>query len=510
MNFNSAALVRITIGVILSFIFLGISYIGVQEELPFLVLIGIVLSLLSVIVWYKKSFLSYRFLFPGMMCFLIFTIFPIFFSVLISFTNLGTGHFFSKEEATKTLLQNSYLPENPESLNFQLFVSDNQYFLNSDSYIAQFRLDQKEAVHLIALGENSKTQSLTILPLKEVYKLSPKLKALTFVLPNQRELSYHRTDLLIEKKALYKIHPKTGHLENQQTGETYIANHDTGFYVEKDSKKKILPGFYTFVGVNNYLNVFTNPNFKKTFLKVSTWTFIWALVGVALSFSLGISLAIFLNDKNLKGKAIYRNLLILPYSIPFFISVLVFKGMFSKDFGIINETLKYLTLSPVPWLENAFWAKISCLLVNLWLGFPYMFLVTTGILQSIPESVYEAAKIDGANRWHRFRHITFPMVLNAITPLLIGSFAFNLGNFVGIYLLTGGGPAMDGATTPAGETDILISYTYRLAFEGAGGQLFGMASSIALFIFVIITILTVINFKLFNVNPDSSNKKETV
>jgi maltose/maltodextrin transport system permease protein len=516
MSLNSATFFRIITSVIFVILFSGISFIGYSEKLYFITLLGILLAIGSAFIWLKKSYLSYRFLYPGMICFLIFTILPILFSILISFTNLGTGHFFSKDQASKTLLQNQYLPENPIALTYQLLESEEatekRYLLKTTPvddnilYSSPFKLtDSSLDIPLTQNYHHDESLNWRELSLKEVFALSSKLRKIQFIHPSEKVITYHRTDLLIEKKPLYSAIGKDT-LRNNRTGEVYVASEETGFFREENSGAKILPGFYTFVGARNYFDVFTNPNFKKTFFKVSLWTFIWAIIGVFLSFSLGISLAIFLNDKNFKGKAIYRNLLILPYSIPFFISVLVFKGMLSKDFGIINEALKFMTISPIPWLEDGFWAKVSCLMVNLWLGFPYMFLVTTGILQSIPESVYEAAKMDGANRWHRFRHITFPMVLSSITPLLIGSFAFNLGNFVGIYLLTGGGPAMEGATTPAGETDILISYTYRLAFEGAGGQLFGMASSIALFIFVIITILTIINFRLFNVKAQSDNK----
>lgn len=502
---NSSTFLRVAMAALLLLFFSAISYIGVMEHLYFITVLALVIGLVSFWVWAKKSALSYRFLYPGMICFLIFTILPIFFSILISFTNLGTGHFFSKEDATQTLLQNTYLPENAQFANYKLYSQGKngpyQLITTKGMVSNDFQLEQKGPV---SLKRKEGTPLGTKLSPSEVFALKDELSKLTFTLPSGEKLKYHRTDMLLEKTPLYSYDKNKDALYNERTHEWFKANSKTGFYIGEKSHEKLLPGYYTVVGLKNYTDVFTNPNFKKTFLKVATWTFVWALVGVVLSFSLGISLAIFLNDKNFKGKIFYRNLLILPYSIPFFISVLVFKGMLNKDFGIINEALKFLTISPIPWLEDGFWAKIACLMVNLWLGFPYMFLVTTGVLQSIPESVYEAAKIDGANRWQRFRHITIPMVLNAITPLLIGSFAFNLGNFVGIYLLTGGGPTMPGATTPAGETDILISYTYRLAFEGAGGQLFGMASSIALFIFVIITFLTVLNFKLFNVNPKKS------
>lgn len=170
--------------------------------------------------------------------------------------------------------------------------------------------------------------------------------------------------------------------------------------------------------------------------------------------------------------------------------------MLNKDFGEVNQFLSFFSVSPVPWLEQKLWARISVLMVNLWLGFPYMLLVITGIIQSIPKSIYEASSLEGATKFQNFRFLTFPLVFRAMVPLLIGSFAFNLNNFVGIYLLTGGGPVISDASTPIGETDILISYTYRLAFEGSQGQNFALAAAVSMLIFVIVVALTLINFKV--------------
>lgn len=500
---------RLLTALMLAGLFGALTYIAVDTYHYFLSVIAALLGVLSVFIWLKKNWLSYRFLYPGMLCFLLFTIMPIIFTVLISFTNLGTGHFFSKEQARDILLSESFAPKGAAEYTYKLKKNADRYLIETltpNRLSATFSLadsvQEVKLVHDASVG----TENLTSLTLREVYELAPALSKLHFVAPDGTILRYHRTDLLLAKAKTFTSLEDGEVLQNNLSGERYRSNDELGQYESETTGAALLPGHYTVIGLKNYIDLFTKDDFKSTFLKVSTWTVTWALVSVLLTFSLGMSLAIFLNDKNLKAKAIYRNLLILPYSIPFFISVLVFKGMLSKDFGVINAALSQIGIGPIPWLEDALWAKVSCLLVNLWLGFPYMFLITTGILQSIPTSVYEAAKIDGAGRWQSFKKITLPMILTSVTPLLIGSFAFNLGNFVGIYLLTGGGPAMMGTTTPAGETDILISYTYRLAFEGATGQMFGLASSIALFIFVIITILTLINFKLFNVNKNDNAK----
>lgn len=471
-----------------------------SEKFYVLTLVFLALLAVTLYVWTSKKALSYRFLYPGMLCFLLFTIAPIFFTVFISFTNLGTAHFFSEEGAREIILSEKMIPENALELSFKLYPTENgQYIIVSGDSAAIIGESKNIQFEKLSREHRQQIKEHSPLSLPQVFDLREKLEDITYIYQG-RELSYHRVDLLIESSKRYRYNPKDHSITDLSTQLTYYPDQERGFYINVTENTSLLPGFYTYIGIKNYLDLFRKDDFKQTFLKVSTWTLVWAISSVILTFSLGMSLAIFLNDKNLRGKSVYRNLLILPYSIPFFISVLVFKGMLSKDYGIINSALAQVGVGPIPWLEDALWAKVSCLLVNLWLGFPYMFLLTTGILQSIPQSVYEAAKIDGASKWQSFKSITFPMILNSITPLLIGSFAFNLGNFVGIYLLTGGGPAMMGATTPAGETDILISYTYRLAFEGASGQMFGLASSIALFIFVIITLLTLINFKLFNIN----------
>jgi arabinogalactan oligomer/maltooligosaccharide transport system permease protein len=165
--------------------------------------------------------------------------------------------------------------------------------------------------------------------------------------------------------------------------------------------------------------------------------------------------------------------------------------MFNQDFGIINQMMG----TNIPWLRDPTLAKLSILIVNLWLGFPYMFLISTGALQAIPNELKEASYVDGATPRQAFRRVTFPLLLVALAPLLIASFAFNFNNFNIIYLLNGGGPPIEGAQTPAGHTDILISYTYRLAFESGRGADFGFASAIAIIIFILVATISALSFR---------------
>jgi arabinogalactan oligomer/maltooligosaccharide transport system permease protein len=175
--------------------------------------------------------------------------------------------------------------------------------------------------------------------------------------------------------------------------------------------------------------------------------------------------------------------------VPGFLSLLVWQGLLNDDFGVVNRGLLH---AHIPWLFDPNWAKVSVILVSLWLTFPYFFLVSLGALQSIPGELTEAAKVDGAGAWQLFRKVTLPLLLIAVAPLMIASFAFNFNNFNNIYLLTGGGPATDQPI--AGSTDILISYTWKLAFAAGKGADYGLASAVAIVIFFIVAAISTIGF----------------
>ena len=194
------------------------------------------------------------------------------------------------------------------------------------------------------------------------------------------------------------------------------------------------------------------------------WNFGFAIGTVVITFALGLLVALVLNKEELKGRRIYRSLIILPYAMPVVAMYLVWRDMFNTDFGLLNRMLG----THINWFGTTASAMFAILLVQLWLGYNYMFLVCTGALQSISADLTEAAQVDGAKPSYAFRTITFPLLLVALAPLLIASFAFNFNNFNAIYLVSQGAP-FPPDNPQAGNTDILITYTYRLAFGGAGG-----------------------------------------
>lgn len=220
------------------------------------------------------------------------------------------------------------------------------------------------------------------------------------------------------------------------------------------------------VGLKNFFDLFQLESWRQTFFTVLSWTIIWTFVATTFQVALGMFLAILVNQKDVKGKAIIRTVFILPWAVPAFVSILVFAGMFNESFGAINrDILGFFGIDPIPWMTEAMYTKIALIMIQTWLGFPFIFAMTTGVLQSIPEELYEAATVDGATNFQKFKSITLPLVLFATAPILITQYTFNFNNFNIIYLFNGGGPALPGAN--AGGTDILISWIYSLTMTSA-------------------------------------------
>ncbi|MFD2924743.1 carbohydrate ABC transporter permease [Halobacillus naozhouensis] len=219
------------------------------------------------------------------------------------------------------------------------------------------------------------------------------------------------------------------------------------------------------VGFENFVNLATVPIWQDTFVSVFSWTIVWTVVATTLQIGLGLFLALLVNDPRIKFKKLIRTILILPWAVPAFVTILIFSAMFNDDFGAINKDIIMPLFGGdgLPWLSDPFYARVAIIMVQTWLGFPFIFALFTGVLQSISKDWYEAADVDGGSRFQKFRHITLPHVMFATAPLLIMQYAQNFNNFNVIYLFNEGGPPVRGQN--AGGTDILISWVYKLTFD---------------------------------------------
>ncbi|MCY7314766.1 MAG: maltose ABC transporter permease MalF [Rubrivivax sp.] len=255
------------------------------------------------------------------------------------------------------------------------------------------------------------------------------------------------------------------------------------------------PGFKVAIGFANYSRMLLDADVRGPFVSIFIWTVLFAGLTVLFSTVLGMTLAVLLEWQPLQHRALYRTLLFLPYAVPGFISILVFKGLFNQNFGEINAILDALFGLRPAWFADPLLAKVMILVVNTWLGYPYIMILCSGLIKAIPADLYEASAIAGAGPLANFFKITAPLIAKPLTPLLISAFAFNFNNFVLISLLTDGRPDFLNTKLPAGTTDILVSYTYRIAFTGSG-QNFGLAAAISTLIFVMVAVMALVQLRL--------------
>lgn len=250
---------------------------------------------------------------------------------------------------------------------------------------------------------------------------------------------------------------------------------------------------FHFVGLRNFAFILSQAG--QALLPVFLWNVVFAASTVLLNAFLGLVLGLILHNKALKLRNFYRTVLIVSWALPGVITVQVWVALLNYNFGAINRLLGVLGVYPIPWLNDPDWAKVAILLVNLWLGFPYMMTATLGALSTIPDELYEAARVDGATPWQALWGITLPLLEKPMVPILLSSFAFNFNNFYIIYLLTGGGPAQEGRLATAQATDILISWAYKTAFSAEGQSAYGLGAAISLIIFAITVAISLVNFR---------------
>jgi maltose/maltodextrin transport system permease protein len=335
-------------------------------------------------------------------------------------------------------------------------------------------------------------------PIKQVVDRRDAIQALTVVFPDGTTATMAGLREFNRNELLYKRN-EDGSLTNQQTGVRISPNFDTGFY-ETPEGEPVEPGFRVNIGGANFERIFTEPRFRGPFFDVFLWTVMFSALSVVFTVALGVLLAELLSWEGLRFRGVYRILLFLPYAVPSFISILVFKGLFNQNFGEINLLLEGLFGIRPDWTSDPTLAKAMILIVNTWLGYPYFMMLCMGLQKSIPQDLYESSALAGAGPLTNFFKITWPLIRKPLTPLMLASFAFNFNNFVLIALLTNGRPDFLDAPVPVGETDLLVTYTFRVAFES--GQNFGLAAAIATIIFGIVAVLSIINLRLAKVSAE--------
>ncbi|MEV4830162.1 ABC transporter permease subunit [Micromonospora sp. CA-248260] len=442
-----------------------------------------------------------KYLVPGTIFLIAFQVFPVLYTASTAFTNFGDGHRGSKDDAI-VAIETSSVKQVPGSAEYALAIATTGdpttgplVFLLTDPGTGRVSAGDADGlrpldaadVTVAGSGRVTAAKGYTVLNVGQASVRSEEITAL--VVPTSGgAVRSNGLSRAYEGKAVRAYDRGCDCVTDGETGRTWTADPDTGAFVAADGER-LAQGWQVGVGFKNFARVLTDPDISGPFFGTLLWNFAFAVGSTGFTFGLGMAIALALHSPRMRGTNLYRVFLILPYAMPSFAMLLVWRDMFNTDFGLVNNLFGL----GVDWFGEAWSARLAVLLVQLWLGYPYMFLVTTGALQAIPRELTEATSVDGASPWQSFRAVTLPLLLVALSPLLIASFAYNFNNINAIWLTTEGGPfAPDNPTN--GATDLLITYTYRLAF-GAQGAEFGLAAAVSIFIFAIVATVSAVSFR---------------
>lgn len=494
-----ALVVKIGLLAIFNAFALYLMFVVIEQENWWVLAGAVVFTVVIDWVYLTKKALPAKYLTPGLVFLIIFQIFVIIYTFYVAFTNYSTGHVLTQDQAVQALLsQNQRRVEDSPAYPLTVVERDDEFgFLVTDlqgvAYLGTPDEPLEEVDATFTGDKATAVEGWASLSFAQILENQAEIFDMAVpVTDNAAEGSLRTLDGSTAYRYVSNLRydEQAGTLTNVETGDVYVDGGE-GAFVRPDGSE-VLPGWTVTVGLDNFERALTEPSIRGPLTYVLAWTLAFATLSTLLTFALGLLLAITFNEPRMRGRRIYRITMVLPYAFPAFLSALVWSGMLSQSFGFINQVL--LGGASIPWLTDPTLAKVAVLLVNLWLGFPYMFLVCMGALQSIPEEVQEAARTDGASAWQTLRRIRLPLLLVSVAPVLIATFAFNFNNFNVIYLVTGGGPRDTSAGIPVGYTDILISMVYKVAFTGQNRD-YGLASAFSILIFVIVAAISIVSFR---------------
>ncbi|MFN8136697.1 MAG: ABC transporter permease subunit [Propionicimonas sp.] len=461
----------------------------------------VILLALDWVYFSRRHTLPAKYIAPGVVFLLVFQVFVILYTAYISFTNYGDGHNLDKEQAIASILsQNEKRVEGSAAYPLTVVYRGEELGFaivdNGTVKVGTATQALEPAPGATLAGTRvTAVPGYTIATQQQVFSNQAAVTSLRVPFSANAADGSIRTQngttgYLYTSVFVYDAN--AGTMTDTASGTVYTAN-DRGQFVSADGKS-LATGWRVAVGFENFTKAVTDEQYAGPFFRVLAWNLAFALLSVLTTFLLGLFLAIVMNEEKVRGRKIYRTLLLLPYALPGFLSALIWSGLLNTKFGFVNQVI--LGGAEIPWLDDPWLARLSVLGVNLWLGFPYMFLVATGALQALPADIKEAAKVDGAGPVRTWLSVTGPLVLITTAPLLIASFAFNFNNFTLIYMLTKGGPRFGDTSAPIGATDLLITMVYSISgVDGSAPKNYGLASALSIVIFVLVAVIAGLGFR---------------
>ncbi|SDL08482.1 carbohydrate ABC transporter membrane protein 1, CUT1 family [Glycomyces sambucus] len=453
-------------------------------------------------VYLQRRAIQLKYLIPGTLLLIAFQILPVVLTIGTSFSNYGDGHRVDKEQATEAIIA-AGVQQTPGGATYLLAVGESAAgdltLLLTDTADGSTWAGTAEGLTELDGATVDPTGRITAAPDYTVWTLADlnerQAELAELAVPTGEETGIKVQGLsAFEGQSTRSYDEACDCITDTANGTVWYADDETGSFLTEDGQAALV-GWRVNIGADNYLAVITDPDIRGPFLGVFTWNVMFAAGSVLFTFAIGLGTAMALNRPGMRGTKVYRAFMILPYAMPSFAMLLVWAQMFNRDFGLVNELFNL----NVAWYDGTWSARAMVLIANTWLGWPYMFLISLGALQALPSDSLEAAKIDGATGITAFRKITLPLLLIALTPLLISSFAFNFNNFNAIELLSGGHPFAAGDAV--GGTDLLITYAFRQAF-GSSSADYGFASAISVFIFLIVATISAFMFRFTRSQED--------
>lgn len=470
--------------------------------------LAVILGVIAVLITFSFSaerFAPYRWLSAGVCLTILFVLYPVLFTFYLSTTNMSQGHILIKQQAIRYLEREQYVPEGGQQFAWTAFQDE-------DGAYALWLQAEDNTQYLVRPGETLAAADVSIGPLDEDgipleiegYRRLERREVVPLI-DQLSQIAFGGGDDAIKVVSLreaattrqrYEYDARQDVMVDHLTGTVYHPQR--GSFVS-DAGEELTPGFYVGVGLDNFERFFASSALRGPLAIIITWNFAYALLSVLCSFALGLLIAMLFD--NLPGRNIIRTLLIVPYPIPALVSILIWRNLLDPDFGALVSLQESLFGWAPNWRTNPTATRAAIILINMWLSYPYFYIVSSGALQAIPTDMLDAAAVDGANLWQRFRRITLPLLLVIVSPLLVASFAFNFNNFNLIYIYNEGNPPIAGSPIPAGHTDILISFVYKLAFASANSN-YGLGAAISIVLFVFVGIITWMQFRYTRVLED--------
>ena len=461
-------------------------------------------TIFVVLAFSRRACTPWRWLSLAIVLVLIFTIYPIISTVIISFSNMSGGHLLTKEQAIRRLESKTWLPSNAKTYTWDAYTNGGDYLLGfRDDSGAYFlgRPNRQIAPYSGASGLPDEIpnegQAYRRMTLRDKVAQIQVLGSFVF-LNGTNSIAIRSPGSAAEFRQKYTY--VSGAIIDEETGVRYEPVDGT---FTSQSGEELIPGFKRYIGLRNYNRFLGNKGYLITIPRLILWNILFAFFSVAISFALGLLIA--LTFENVPGHTLIRTLLIVPYPVPVLVSIVVWRGLLNESMGLVTRFIENLGFDAPHFFTDRTAARIALILINVYLSYPYFYIIISGALRSIPGEIFDAAAIDGAGAWSKTRRITLPIVLQILSPLLIASFSFNFNNFTLIWGFNAGLPPMPDSIVPMGYTDLLISFVYRLGFSTANASNYGFAAAITVLLFAFVAIMAAIQMRatkaLLNAEP---------